>query len=528
VNFGPDGTVFKAGKPATLTIPLDLSVLGGDTSAVRIYTRDAKGRIQEVLPASSYVFDLAAGTVSFPAAHFSSYQAFGVIAKIARGDLDGDGFADLVMPAPAAGTSGEGRIFIVRGGPVLSSRNTSAASFTIAGTGPGDALGHAFVVADVNGDGTDDLIAGVAGGTPRVVVYFGGPDFILTGLPDVTISRGAGDGATFAATLTAGDLNDDGVADVVVGDPGSSRGASQAGACFVFFGPVTAARNADAADVILTGTGTGDRFAISLAAGDVVTAGGDAGAHDLVVGADQADVAPAANGKVYVFRGPLAAGSASASTAQAVLVGDAAGSAFGLPVSVGDVDGGGMADIVAGAAGADTGPLTDPGKVFVFRGEGSIGTTAGDVPFATLSGRNAGDRAGRAFAVADFTGGNDAEVALGIPGDEAAATDSGSVAVWNGTTTGATDAAPGALPRIYGAASGRKLGSQYVAAADLNGDGHDDLIVGDPADATNGADAGAVFVFFGGGSPFPSGTSTTTANIVIRGAAGQKLGLVGP
>jgi hypothetical protein len=305
----------------------------------------------------------------------------------------------------------------------------------------------------------------------------------------------------------------------VIGDENNSRAVSNAGACLVFFGPVTGDLNADAADVVLLGEGPGDLFGATAAVGNVIEQAGDGGATDLVVAADQADAVPSAPGKVYVFRGPLTAGPRLASTAEAILVGTAPGEGFGLPVAVGDVDGGGLDDVVAGGPGADTGPLTDPGKVVVFLGEGGIGTMSGNQPFAILSGRFTGDRLGASLVTGNFTGGG-VDVGAGAPGEDGASTDLGSVAFWDGITTGVTNAAPGFLPRVQGAAPGRVLGSQFVAAADVNGDGLDDLIVGEPSDPTGGTDAGACFVWYGRSSGFPN----AAPDVTILGAAGEKLG----
>lgn len=520
VFFGPDGTKFDEGKPATIMIPLDFGAIGGDTSAVRIFTRDAKGKVREVLPRSAYVFDPVAETVAFPAPHFSSFQAFAPAATRVRGDFDGDGVADLLIPASNAG--GVGRVYVFRGGGSLPSSATSAtADVVLSGTTSGDELGHTLAAVDVNGDGVDDLCAGLRGGTRRLVVWLGGPQFLAGGAPDLTVSPTAAD-PNLGIDAAGGDLNGDGVEDLVVGDESNNRGVSGAGGLFVFFGPVTADLDTDDADVVLTGEGTGDLFGASLAVGDVISGAGDGGVADLVVGADRADVVPLAPGKVYVFRGPLAPGTRSASTAEAILVGAAASDGFGLPVRLGDVDGGGVLDVVVSAAGADTGSPDAPGSVIVFRGEAGIGTPSGDTPFATLTGAFSGDRLGLSLAVGDFTGG-DVDVAAGIPGDDGAFTDAGSVAFWFGTTTGTAEAAPGRLPRVSGPAVGHALGSQFVATADVNGDGRDDLIVGNSADLTNGVDAGACHVWFGRATGFPP----SGPDVTILGAAGEQLGLAG-
>jgi hypothetical protein len=73
VEFGPSGTQFDPDKPATVTIPFDAALFGGDTSALTVFVKDSEGVISPVLPTSSYVF--GANTVTFTTSHFSTFQA---------------------------------------------------------------------------------------------------------------------------------------------------------------------------------------------------------------------------------------------------------------------------------------------------------------------------------------------------------------------------------------------------------------------------------------------------------------------
>jgi len=76
VFFGPEGLKFKTapgGEQVLLSIPVDLDAVGGDQSAVVVYTRDAKGKVSPVPP--PYDFDSEPGFVTFPTNHFSSYVA---------------------------------------------------------------------------------------------------------------------------------------------------------------------------------------------------------------------------------------------------------------------------------------------------------------------------------------------------------------------------------------------------------------------------------------------------------------------
>jgi hypothetical protein len=152
---------------------------------------------------------------------------------------------------------------------------------------------------DVNGDGYTDVIVGAyfndAGGTDagRAYVYHGGPaadtvaDLVLTG-------EAAGD--RFGLSVgTAGDVNGDGYADVIVGADGNDAGGASAGRAYVYHG----SPGADAvADLVLTGEAATDQFGFSVGtAGDV---NGD-GFTDVIVGAYWNDAGGTDAGRAYLY-----------------------------------------------------------------------------------------------------------------------------------------------------------------------------------------------------------------------------------
>ena len=155
---------------------------------------------------------------------------------------------------------------------------------------------------------------------------------------------------------TAADLDGDGLMDLVVGAPMDDAGGVNAGSVRLFLssGSLTSDEDlsASAADLTITGSASGDRFGSSVATGDL----NEDGDEDLIVGAPHA----AGGGMVYVFNGPMAAGGLSADAADHVFSAEgtaAEGSRiedrFGSSITVRDLDGDGVDELVVGAPGAD-------------------------------------------------------------------------------------------------------------------------------------------------------------------------------
>lgn len=224
---------------------------------------------------------------------------------LAAGDFDGDGHADLAIGIPfedVGEATDAGKVSIVGGSPDGLDR---ADSMLVSQRGPvvgrpeaGDLFGRALIAADFDDDGIDDLAVGVPGEGVRgrrnagaVNVLHGSARGI--GPADDQLlsqrSRGAGipeSGDRFGRSLAAGDLDLDGVADLVVGIPGESvRNRDDAGALAVFDSNERGIRASDATLIsqrrpIVGLPQPGDRWAEALAVGDL---NGD-GAPDLAVG----------------------------------------------------------------------------------------------------------------------------------------------------------------------------------------------------------------------------------------------------
>jgi len=294
--------------------------------------------------------------------------------RIAGGDLDGDGVDDLALGAPLSARGGErsGVVAVWLGGRWAGERGYDDADAILVGL-PGDELGWALAVGpDADADGYVDLAAGLmgddSGGTDAgaaVVVSgdaLGGEEAWTTAA--WLVVRGTSEGARAGYDVSLpGDLDGDGLGEVVVGAYQSDGVAADAGAAHLYYG--VPGRNREMAtteaDVSFQGLGAQDQLGASIdGAGDL---DGD-GDVELLIGAARAEVEGAETGVVTLWRGGGAWGaSVTAASADAWYVGDVAGGRCGDELAGRlDVEGDGHADLAVGCQSAGG------GVVGVYRG----------------------------------------------------------------------------------------------------------------------------------------------------------------
>lgn len=305
------------------------------------------------------------------------------------GDLNGDGYADVVVGAQSADPSGRTDAGVAHVFHGSATGIAMAPTRVLEGTGPGDHFGGSVAGAgDVDGDSHADLVVGSVLASPGGRARAGSASLFLgsamgVAMPaDTTLLGGSPEELFGISVASAGDVNADGYSDLVVGVANASpNGRLRAGAAAIYHGSMAGISSVPTR--MLEGAADTDRFGGSVSgAGDV---NGD-GYDDLIVGAVQADP----SGRLDVGSASVYLGSPMGVSVPArVLEGPIGRELFGWAVAgLGDVDGDGFNDIAVTSLNASRPMIGDAGAVRIFRGS-MMGIAA--MPTLVLEGIATGD-----------------------------------------------------------------------------------------------------------------------------------------
>jgi len=377
---------------------------------------------------------------------------------IARGfgDVDGDKVKDVVASAPTYGANGQaagpGRIYVYSG-------KTGKLLWMQTGQAANESLGIGLEGAgDVNADGIPDVIAG-APGTNKAYVYSGKDGKLL-----LTLSPGSAANERFGRSASGvGDQNGDGHADVMVGAPGANP-AQDAGRAYVFSGK-------DGALLLkLDGEQAGD------ALGSIVDGFKDKRHAFLLAGAPGAG--PNNRGRVYVYAG-------LSDKPKFIIEADETGAALGAMFTsvVGDVNDDKVPDIYASDfPNTAKGPAT--GRVYIHSG-------ADGRRLRTLTGEAAGDAFGIGSAdVGDVNKDGFDDLLVGAWQHAGAASSGGKVYLYSGKDGSLLRAITCKVP-------GETFGFDATGVGDVDGDGVIDFLLTSTWSGIKGYRSGRMFIISG-------------------------------
>ncbi|MDG1483545.1 MAG: MopE-related protein [Myxococcota bacterium] len=155
---------------------------------------------------------------------------------VGMADLNGDGYGELVIGAPGAGSE-SGSVYLLQGNSSqISGQITGRAWMTVTGDAEGDRTGDTLAIGDVDGDGEDDLIIAATSEDTRAgrIHVVLGADFSagtssLSSIDHVSYGGASISGYAGTALASGGDMNDDGMEDILIGGPGASNNNTDAG-----------------------------------------------------------------------------------------------------------------------------------------------------------------------------------------------------------------------------------------------------------------------------------------------------------
>ncbi len=458
----------------------------------------------------------------------------------AAGDINGDGYADVVIGAAGyLGANGRGRSYVVFGGPMVGgngvlplSNLNGANGFKLDGENNYDASGWSVSAAgDINGDSYPDVVIGALyypsqNNQGRSYVVFGGLGVGQSGDLQLSSLNGANgfklDGEnngdySGGSVSAAGDINGDGYTDVMIGANGYPS-LNWKGRSYVVFGGPGVGQSGELLLLDLNGSngfkldGENNYDASGLSVSGAGDINGD-GYADLVVGAWGYSNG---QGRSYVVFGDPGVGGSSDLLLSSLdgsngfkLDGENNGDSSGWSVSTaGDINGDGHADLLIGAYQYPSGSYK--GRSYVVFGGSGVGKT-GDLLLSSLDGSNGfkfdgennNDYSGYSVSAAgDINGDGYADVVIGADGYPSGAYKGRSYMVFGGPEVGQSGDL--LLPSLDGT-NGFKLdgennkdysGFSVSAAGDINGDSVDDLLIG-ARGYPSGSNKGRTYVVFG-------------------------------
>lgn len=422
----------------------------------------------------------------------------------ATGDLDGDGFSDLLVGSPSPGTGREpgGKFFLFTGSPRGLSVSGRLVNF---GTWQRSFVGRNIAwVPPAQRDAGPVFLLGAPGysgpaANQGCLAWFRTAASSLVETAAWHTVYGSAGAMLGQEVCDAGDLNGDGYRDVLAGAPRLTQQHQREGAVWAFYGSANGFPS-HASWQFQGGRPDAKIGAAVAGSGDV---NGD-GLADVLVGAAQYTVAAENDGKVWLFLGTSAGLKPQpAWTAHGVRGHGRFGASLAF---LGDLNGDGFGDVAIGAPGTDRGQTTT-GQVFVY-----FGSPRGlpDQPAWLLTGEQKAAGFGECLAgVGDINGDGLADLAVSAPHQSVTSLEQGRVYLYLGTSN---SLAPHPALVVDGGIADGRFGRTLAPVGDVNRDGLADFGIGSPRWSSTAPNSGRVDVLFGSRTAY-----TQPSHWVVRG-----------
>lgn len=351
-------------------------------------------------------------------------------------------------------------------------------------------FGQSVAVGDFNGDGNPDMAIGAhladlnnsltnGADTGSVYIYYSINSSDNITAADLYLTAGSDFNNQYGHAVHAGDINNDGIDDLMIGAPFDDRAGANSGSVYIHHGSNSGISTSPTQIINQPNANANDSFGSSLFLADL----DGNGYKELLVGAILSDT-PAVNvGRVWVLTGQsnsLFTTSASMALSLSAAL-DTTQDYCGWSLWVHDYNNDGNKDIYMGCPRSDLGGTADVGKVFIYHGTGVSGTwvTSANTPDVTLTNPvpAASDYFGTSIAIMDYDNDGNSDLIIGAQAADDGFAGSGTLYIYNNIRANTGVDILQAPP--YSSVTGDYYGSS-MDVADTNKDGINDLIVGAP------------------------------------------------
>ena len=387
-------------------------------------------------------------------------------------------------------------------GVASSSRSvTEGDSFVASNTSAGDAFGLDLDVGDVNGDGLGDIVVGAVHGDSTAAG--GGAAYVFLGSPSSATSwteralmpsSGGADDRFGCAVASAGDIDADGYDDVLVGHCYLDGSDTLTGGAWVFYGSAT---GTETTGTLIEPSDATYRDFLGSEVSGVGDIDGD-GYADIAITSYLDDAGATNAGSVYVYLG--SSSGVDASTEQELSASDAtAAMLYGSAISgPGDVNGDGYGDLVVGAQDGEGKALTT-GTAYALLGSATGIDASSEAKVSASNGDRSDDYGETLDLVGDLDGDGYDDLVVGANNyDDPSYSfipSRGTAYVFYGSASGIDTSTEHQL--FPSDTTYHAFGSAVAGLGDLDGDGFDDFIVGAIYDSDVASHGGAAYVYFG-------------------------------